>query len=68
MESQMEVSKMLARSPSRPTTRRRVGRGPDDLARDVAGLSTLDAKTLRQQWLTLCGAAPPPGLSRSMMI
>ena len=68
MERQMEVFMMLARPNERTTTRRRAGSGPDNLARDVAGLSTLDAKSLRQQWLALCGAAPPPGLSRSMML
>jgi len=31
-------------------TWRRVGGGPDNLARDVAGLSALEAKTLRQSW------------------
>ena len=59
---------MRAHLPGRTTTRRRVGAGPEDLAHDVAGLSALDAKKLSQKWLTLCGAAAPPGLSRLLMI
>ena len=56
-----------AHSPNRTSTRRRTG-GPDDVARAVAELSTLDAKALRQRWLTLCGVAPPLGLGRSVII
>jgi len=56
-----------ARSPGRILTQRRVG-GPEELTHVVAGLSVLDATTLRQQWMTVCGAAPPPGLRRSLMI
>lgn len=68
METQMEVSMMRAHSPGRTRTRRNVGAGGEDLPRDVAGLSGLDATSLRQKWLTLCGAAPPPGLSRLLMV
>ena len=68
METQTEVFMVPAHSPSRPRTRRNVGASPDDLARDITGLSALDAKNLRQKWLALCGAAPPPGLGRLLMI
>jgi hypothetical protein len=63
----MEVSMEQAPLPGRTVTRRRAG-GPEDLARAVAGLSTLDAKTLKQQWVAVCGAAPPPGVNRSVLI
>ena len=59
---------MRARSPGRTRTRRSVGSGPEDLARDVASLLALDATALQRQWRTLCGAEPPPGLSRPWMI
>jgi hypothetical protein len=48
------------------TTTPRSGGG--DLAREVAGLSALDPTALKQVWATLCGAAPPPGLNRPLLI
>ena len=48
------------------TTTPRSGGG--DLAREVAGLSALDPTALKQVWGTLCGAAPPPGLNRPLLM
>ena len=42
--------------------------GGGDLAREVAGLSTLDASALKQLWAALGGAAPPPELNRPLLI
>ncbi len=56
------------RSLGRTRRPRSVGNGPGEMAREVAGLATLNAKALKEKWLTLCGAAPPPGLSRPWMI
>ncbi|MFI5399139.1 MAG: DUF2924 domain-containing protein [Candidatus Binatia bacterium] len=52
-------------SPGRTITPRS---GGGDLARDVAGLSALDPTALKQLWVTLCGAAPPLGLTRPVLI
>jgi hypothetical protein len=53
------------KSPGRATTPRS---GGDDLAREIASLSALDPTALKQLWATLCGAAPPPGLNRPLLI
>jgi hypothetical protein len=46
---------------------RRIG-GSEDLAREVANLSALDAAALRQEWAALFGMEPSPSLGRSLMI
>src|SRR5438128_4747735 len=66
MEHQMEVSMGPVRAPGR--TRHGSGGVPADLASAVSGLSTRDANTLNQQWLTVFGAAPPSGLRRAFTI
>jgi hypothetical protein len=53
------------KSPSQTTTPHS---GGGDLAREVASLSALDPTALKQLWATLCGAAPPPGLNRPLLI
>jgi len=42
--------------------------GPEDLAREVAALPTLDAAALKQRWAALFGGDPPPNLGHSMLI
>jgi hypothetical protein len=56
---------LRAKSPGRTLTPRG---GGADLARDIAGLSTLDASGLKQLWAALGGAAPPPELNRTLLI
>ncbi len=46
---------------------RRLG-GFEDLARQVASLSALDAVALRRRWTDLFGADPSPNLGRSLVI
>jgi hypothetical protein len=53
------------KSPGQTTTPRS---GGGDLAREVASLSALDPTALKQLWGALCGAAPPPGLNRPLLI
>lgn len=43
-------------------------RDSDDVARDVAGLSTVATKTLKQRWLSVFDAGPPPGLGRALLV
>lgn len=57
-----------ARSPELPGKARRVGRGFEDLAREVDQLSALDADALRQRWTALFGGEPSPRLGRSFLI
>jgi Protein of unknown function (DUF2924) len=42
--------------------------GSDDLAREIASLSRLDADGLRQRWKVLFGTNPLPYLGRSFMV
>jgi hypothetical protein len=46
----------------------RVGDGTGELAREVAGLLTLDGKALQQRWRALFGNSPSARLSRNFMI
>ena len=64
---QREVSMVPARSIGRNKRRRSVD-DPEEMAREVAGLSALTTKTLKQRWLSLGGAGPPPGLGRSLLV
>jgi len=57
-----------ARSLARNTQRRRVSRRPAAVEQQVAGLSALDTKALQARWQSLWGAAPPPGLSRVLLL
>jgi Protein of unknown function (DUF2924) len=68
MEMQMEVSMVPASSSNRSIKRRRIGGNPEDVAREVASLGALDAAALKQKWLALYRAEPPPRLRRSLMI
>ena len=54
-----------AQPPARTTTPLS---GREALDGAVAALSALDAPALKQHWVTLGGAAPPPGLSRRLLI
>lgn len=56
-----------ASSPIRSRTSCRVG-GTEELAREVSGLSALDAAALRNSWRELFGADPSPRLGRSLMV
>jgi hypothetical protein len=56
---------LRAKSPGRTLP---PGSGGTDLAREIAGLSALDASALKQLWVTLGGAAPPPELNRPLLI
>jgi hypothetical protein len=56
---------LRAQSPGRTLSLRS---GGGDLAREIAGLSTLDATALKQLWVALGGAAPPPELDRPLLI
>lgn len=42
--------------------------GSEDLVREIASLSALDAEALRQKWKALFGADPLPYLGRSFMV
>jgi len=42
--------------------------GSEDLAREIANLSALDAEALRERWKALFGADPLPYLGRSFMV
>ena|ERR1700730_3866994 len=48
--------------------RARKPRTSEDLARDVASLSALEAATLRQRWKALFDADPSPRVGRSLMV
>jgi len=56
---------LRAKSPGQTTTPRS---GGGDLAREVASLSALDPTALKQLWVTLGGAAPPPELNRPLLV
>jgi hypothetical protein len=56
---------LRAKSPGRALPPRSAG---GNLAREIAGLSALDATALKQLWGTLGGAAPPPELNRPLLI
>jgi DUF2924 family protein len=49
----------------RPAT---IGRGPDDLERNIASLPTLDTAALRQRWKALFSADPSPHFGRSVLV
>jgi hypothetical protein len=40
----------------------------EELATQVAGLSSLDTAALKDRWRSLYGAAPPPNVSRGLLI
>jgi hypothetical protein len=44
------------------------GRSSQDLAQDIASLSSLDTGGLRQQWKDLFGADPSPHFGRSVLV
>jgi hypothetical protein len=44
------------------------GRSAQDLAQDIASLSSLDTGGLRQQWKDLFGADPSPHFGRSVLV
>ena len=56
-----------ASSPNGTIRPRRVG-GSDDLAREIASLPAVDVAALRQTWVALFGAEPPPSLGRSFLV
>jgi hypothetical protein len=56
-----------ASSANRGGARRWVA-GSEELAREVASLSTLDAETLRKNWANAFGDEPSPQIGRSLMI
>ncbi len=41
---------------------------PDAVAHEIAGLSALNSKALKEKWLALWGAGPPPGLGRAFLV
>jgi hypothetical protein len=57
----------MIRASSRDARPRPAG-GSEDLAREIASLSALDAETLRQRWKALIGADPAQYLGRSLMV
>ena len=59
---------MIRASSRDATIRPRPVGGSEDLAREIASLSALDAETLRQRWKALIGADPAPYLGRSFMV
>jgi len=59
---------MIRASSRDATIRPRPVGGSEDLAREIASLSALDAETLRQRWRALIGADPAPYLGRSLMV
>src|ERR1700732_1738630 len=59
---------MQARSRDRARKPRSVGCDSEDLARDVASVSALDAAALRERWKALFGADPSPRVGRSLMV
>jgi hypothetical protein len=46
---------------------RRGGLSPESIAREVAGLTLLEAKTLKQRWRALYGSQPPKAISRELL-
>ena len=59
---------MQTSSRDRARKPRTVGCGSEDLVRDVASLTALDAAALRQRWKALFGADPSPRVGRSLMV
>ena len=59
---------MIRASSRDATIRPRPVGGSEDLAREIASLSALDAETLRRRWKALIGADPLPYLGRSLMV
>ena len=59
---------MIRASSRDATIRPRPVGGSEDLAREIASLSALDAETLRQRWKALIGADPSPYLGRSLIV
>jgi len=56
-----------ASSPIRSRTPRRVG-GSEELEREVASLSALDAEALRKNWTNAFGEEPSRQIGRSLMV
>jgi hypothetical protein len=67
METGEEVAMVQTRSIRGHRQRRRYS-DPDDVAHEIAGLSALNTKALKEKWLALWGAGPPPGLGRAFLV
>jgi hypothetical protein len=59
---------MRAASRNRARKSGTIGRGLDDLERNIASLPTLDTAALRQRWKALFGADPSPHFGRSVLV
>src|SRR5579862_3356989 len=59
---------MVRRRSTDGQRQRRRRSGPDDVGREIADLSALNTKALKQRWQSLFDADPPPGLGRSLLV